>query len=125
MMGKILIITLPLAFMGFCGFFATAGNCFDEGQASQFYESCIVKELEKCRAKDRLHHSKSKNLREYAEVKTCKAAFLTDQKDALIQEMLKNRIALRPHRVAAYLNHRFCEMNPPRATDQEVYHAQQ
>jgi len=100
-------VILMVGVVAFIGVLPSTGWCDDEEVKIKFYQSCIVREIAACETKASLLDSKSENLREYARVEVQKAAFLTDQKDSLIQELLEKHIALRDHSIQVYLNSRF------------------
>ena len=109
MQAKKLTVILMAGMVAFVGLSPSIGLCGDEEVKAKFYESCIVKEIAACEKKAYLIDSRSRNLREYAQVKVQKAAFLVDRKDSLIEELVEMQTALRDHSVRVYLNSRFYE----------------
>jgi uncharacterized protein YcaQ len=51
--------------------------------------------------------SRSKNLQAYGETAALRTAFLSKNRDALVQEMVAQKISLRPQAVQQYLRQRF------------------
>ena len=109
MQARKLTAVLMLGVAGFIGFLPLSALGGDEQMKAKFYESCIVREIAGCQKKASLLNSSSENLHEYARVEIQKAAFLADQKESLIQELLEKQIALKGHSVQVYINSRFYE----------------
>lgn len=109
MRAKILTFILMAGVVAFVGFLPSSGLCDDEDVKVKFYESCIVREIAAGEDKAYLLDSSSKNLREYAQIEVQKAAFLADQKDSLVEELVEKQITLRDHSVRVYINSRFYE----------------
>ena len=107
MQAKRLTVILMAGVVAFVGVLPLKALCDDEEVKAKFYESCIVREMAGCEKKASLLNSRSENLQEYARVAIQKAAFLADQKESLIQELLEKQIALRDHSVQVYINSRF------------------
>ena len=80
----------------------------DHGELVKFFNSCIVKEIEKCESKMALlSASKSKNLRDYARMKAEKAEFLGAEKKMLVDEMIEMQIEPKHYKVELFLNSRY------------------
>ena len=57
--------------------------------------------------------SRSKNLRTYGRQAALKTAFLSQNKDALVQEMIAQKVSMRPHAVHHFLLNRFNRESHP------------
>jgi len=88
------------------GFFGPGWGAFHDQQKS-YYLDCIDQEIENYSCKVVLTNSRSKNLRQYGGEASQKVQFLTQNKDALVQEMAVQNVSLRPHAVHQYLLQRF------------------
>jgi hypothetical protein len=86
------------------------GFSCDFNKNSQFYYNCIVKKISKCQSKSMMLTSKSPTLREYAALNSQKAAFLENEKDRLIREMMEREVMLKDYQVEYYLNKRYNEL---------------
>jgi hypothetical protein len=80
-------------------------------QQKSYYLDCITNEIDACSCKLELVTSRSDNLREYGVEAARKAAFLTKNRDALVEEMVLRNVSMRPHAVHQYLLRRFNEEN--------------
>jgi hypothetical protein len=84
--------------------------CGDESPADQqksYYLECINAEIENASCKVALTGSRSKNLQAYGERAALKTVFLSRNRDALVQEMLAQRVSMQPQAVQQYLRQRF------------------
>ena len=84
--------------------------CGDESPADQqksYYLKCINDEIENNSCKVVLTASRSKNLQAYGETAALRTFFLSKNRDALVQEMVAQKISLRPQAVQQYLWQRF------------------
>ncbi|MCK7512437.1 MAG: hypothetical protein MZV70_55960 [Desulfobacterales bacterium] len=82
----------------------------DESPADQqksYYLKCINKEIDNYSCKVVLTSSRSKNLQAYGENAALRTAFLSQNRDALVQEMIAQKVSMRPHAVQQYLRQRF------------------
>ena len=107
MQAKRLTVILMAGVVAFVGVLPLIALCDDEELKAKYYENCIVREIAGCEKKASLLNSRSGNLREYAQIEVQKAAFLADQKDGLVEEMVEKQIPLRDHGIQVYLNSRF------------------
>jgi hypothetical protein len=108
---KVLIICMILCIFAFTGpLTSTAFSGEDHEKIAKYYESCIVREIAKCESKlVLLRMSKSKNLKDYAEMKAQKAEYLNAEKEVLIEEMLEMQLEPKQYKVELYLQSRFNE----------------
>lgn len=84
----------------------------DHKNKAKYYESCIVREIEKCRSKlVLLGESKSINLQDYARIKAKKAEFFGVEKDRLVKEMIEIQLDPKHYKVELFLNSQFQEWN--------------
>lgn len=105
----LILIAGVFAFMGLLNSVAFSG---DYEEKVKKYESCIVREIEKCRSKlVLLGGSKSKNLQDYARIKAKKAKFFGVEKDRLVKEMIEIQLNPRHYKVKLFLNSQFQEWN--------------
>ena len=111
MQAKILIVCLLVGAITFIGVFPSTCISGDKEELVKFYESCISIEICDCQAKTALSKSRSANLRCYAAKKLEKMAFLKNNKDMLIKEMIKNDIGVKPHKIEYFLNNKFYELS--------------
>lgn len=72
-----------------------------------YYLKCINDEIDNNSCKVVLVTSRSKNLQAYGENAALRAAFLSKNRDALVQEMVAQKVSLRPQAVQQYLRQRF------------------
>lgn len=79
-----------------------------------YYLDCIQNEIDTYSFKLELVTSRSDNLREYGIEAARKTAFLTKNRDALMEEMVLRKVSMRPHAVHLYLLRRFNEVNDNR-----------
>ena len=77
-----------------------------EKQAS-YYLNCINEEIDNYSCKVALTTSRSKNLQTYGEKAALRTAFLSQNRDVLVQEMVAQKVSLRPQAVQQYLRQRF------------------
>ncbi len=103
---RLVIMALICLTAGVGAFPAQAGGPSIDQQKS-YYLDCIDQEIENYSCKVVLTNSRSKNLRAYGGEASQKAQFLTQNKDALVQEMTVQNVSLRPHAVHQYLLQRF------------------
>jgi hypothetical protein len=103
---RLVIMALICLTAGF-GALPAHGGAPSSDQQRGYYLDCIDKEIENYSCKVVLTNSRSKNLREYGGEASERAKFLTQNKDALVQEMMIQNVSLRPHAVHQYLLQRF------------------
>jgi hypothetical protein len=72
-----------------------------------YYLNCINEEIDNYSCKVVHVNSRSRNLKAYGENAALRTAFLSKNKDALVQEMIAQKVSLRPHAVHQYLRQRF------------------
>jgi len=107
MQAKILIIYLLVGVITFIGVLPSTCISADKEELAKFFEDCISSEICKCQAKTVFSKSRSANLCCYAAEKLKKAAFLQNNKDMLIEEMIKNDIGVKPYKIEYFLNKKF------------------
>ena len=74
----------------------------------KFYENCIDRTILICQSKIRRHSSsRSKEIRQAVKIFSNKAVFLTNNKQALINEMLANNIETKHYKVNYFLDRAF------------------
>ena len=84
--------------------------CGDESPADQqksYYLKCINDEIENNSCKVVLTASRSKKLQAYGEKAALRTVFLSQNRDALAQEMVAQKVSMRPQAVQQYLRQRF------------------
>jgi hypothetical protein len=84
----------------------------DESSADQqksYYLRCINEEIDNSSCKVALVNSRSKNLQAYGEDAALRTAFLSRNRDALVREMVAQKVSLRPQAVQQYLRQRFIQ----------------
>jgi len=90
--------------------------CGDESTAEQqknYFLKCIDKEIDSYSCKVVHTASRSKNLQTYGRQAALKTAFLSQNKDALVQEMIAQKVSMRPHAVHHFLLNRFNRESHP------------
>ena len=91
---------------------STAGDETALNQSSKFYEDYINKCISRCQTKVTLFKNlKLKNIQKMASEAQQMAAFLSQNKDRLIHEMVAKNIGKKHYKVKLYLNKRFKESN--------------
>ena len=82
------------------------------GQTSKFYEDCINKYISRCHTKASLFKNlKFKNIQKIVSLALQKAAFLSENKDRLINEMIAENIEKKHFKVQLYLDKLLNESN--------------
>jgi hypothetical protein len=81
-------------------------------QQQNYYLKCINAEIDNYSCKVGFATSRSKNLQAYGESSARRTAFLTQNRDALVQEMLAQKVSMRPHAVQQYLRKRLSQEAP-------------
>ena len=82
----------------------------DESPADQqksYYLKCINEEIDNYSCKVALTNSRSKNLQAQGEKAALRTVFLSRNRDALVQEMVAQKVSLRPQAVQQFLRQRF------------------
>jgi hypothetical protein len=106
---SIIIITAVAALMSTL---STAGDYSALDQSSKFYGDCINKYISRCQTKAvLLKNLKFKNIQKIASEAQQKAAFLSENKDRLIHEMIAENIGKKQYKAKLYLNKRYKESN--------------
>jgi hypothetical protein len=109
---KVLTISLVVGVWVFIGPIDPTAFSGDHQELANYYESCIVREIEKCDAKlNLLRTSKSKNLQDYAKIEALKAEFFAAEKESLVKEMIKIQLKPKHYKVELFLNNHFQEKN--------------
>jgi hypothetical protein len=86
--------------------------CGGESPANQqkdYYLKCIKAEIDNYSCKVVHATSRSGNLQAYGKSAARRTAFLAHNRDALAQEMIAQKISMRPHAVHQYLRERFSQ----------------
>ena len=104
-----LIISTMLMVVILVGALPATGQADEEGQLEKYYNEYISKSILKNQSKTSLQYSKSENLRSSGAVCEQKVAFLTSNRDTLVDEMIQNKIGTKPYKIDYYLNKRFHE----------------
>jgi hypothetical protein len=88
-----------------------AGPCYGDEQPTDqqmnYYLNCIEREIDNYSCKVVHADSRSRNLQAYGQNAALKAAFFSKNKDALVQEMIAQKVSMRPYAVHHYLQQRF------------------
>ena len=72
-------------------------------QQKSYYLKCINDEISSCESKQALSGSRSKSLQSCAMNAMRRKAFLVQNRDTLVQEMVVQKVSMRPHAVHQYL----------------------
>jgi hypothetical protein len=94
-----------------CIFSVSAGSWIfpawsDDSTANQektYYLKCINNEIESYSCKVQFTTSRSTNLQGYGEQAALRTVYLSKNKEALVQEMIAQKVSMRPHAVHQYL----------------------
>ena len=89
--------------------------CGDESPVDQqknYYLKCINAEIDNYSCKVGFATSRSKNIQAYGDSAARRTAFLTQNRHALVQEMIAQSVSMRPHAVHQYLGQRFSQEAP-------------
>lgn len=96
------------------GLFLGASTATSDGnnsdQLTDFYESFINDKVAQCFSRTGLIKSSSSNIQNWAEKEFKKAVFLSENKNLLIKELIKNDIGRKPYKIEYFLNKKFYEM---------------
>ena len=110
MQAKLSIPTLILCAFTFLILIAPTAYSDSHAGVADFYESYIVKKIKNCDSKSiLLRSSRSKNLRAYAMMEAQKAAFLSAEKETLVNEMVEMKLNTKDYKVELYLNNQFLD----------------
>ena len=107
---------LPVIFVTILAFYlgAIPAICKEidkNSQLKKYYGHFINEKISKCHSKAQLKKSKSKHLQNYAAMEIKKAAFLSENKELLIKEMVKREIGVKQYKIEYFLNTQFYENN--------------
>ena len=72
-------------------------------QQKTYYLNCITNEIESYSCKVQFTTSRSTNLQGYGEQAALRTVYLSKNKEALVQEMIAQKVSMRPHAVHQYL----------------------
>jgi hypothetical protein len=72
-------------------------------QQKNYYLNCIEREIDNYSCKVVHANSRSRNLQAYGQNAALKAVFFSKNRDALVQEMIAQKVSMRPHAVHQYL----------------------
>ena len=110
---QVLSIILIIVIAALMNTLSTAGDYPALDQSPKFYEDCIDKYISRCQTKAALlKNFKFKNIQKMASLALQKAAFLSENKDRLINEMIAENIGKKHYKVQLYINKRFNESDP-------------
>jgi hypothetical protein len=101
------IIIVAVALMAGMAAGPSYGDEQPTDQQKTYYLNCIEREIDNYSCKVVHAKSRSKNLQTYGENAALKAVFLSKNRDALVQEMIVQKVSMRPHAVHHYLQQRF------------------
>jgi hypothetical protein len=105
---KIWLISLMVSVGALIGVQQPTGVADEKEDLAKFYESCIVKTIERCESlAESIETSSSVTLRQYAEFHDKKADFLDAEKDMLINMMIQNRIEPKQYKIEHFLEDQF------------------
>ena len=76
-------------------------------QQKTYYLNCIEREIDNYSCKVVHANSRSRSLQAYGQNAALKAVFFSQNRDALVEEMIAQKISMRPHAVHHYLQQRF------------------
>ncbi len=110
MYAKGLITGLMIAIGGMIGVLNSPGVSGEDEKArlAQFYESCIVKKIEKCESQaEMLYTSRSVTLQNFAELEAQKAQFFDTEREMLINTMIQRRLDLKEYKIDHFLENQF------------------
>jgi hypothetical protein len=107
MQGKTLIITTMVMVVSLIVGLPVTGQTEENVQLKNYYNAYIVKCIDKNQSKTVLLTSRSENLRNYGAICKQKTVFLTNNQNALVDEMIKKEIGTKPYKIDYYLNKRF------------------
>jgi hypothetical protein len=98
------IITMAMVSLGgMIGAFPALSDDISVEQQMSYYLKFINEEIENCESKQALTGSRSKNLQNCGTNAMRRKAFLVQNRDVLVQEMVVQKVKIRPHAVHQYL----------------------
>ena len=111
MKGKTFIIAgmVVLLFVTSIGAWPGASQAVEDEELIKYYNDYILKCISKSQSKTILQTSRSENLQSCGALSKQKVIFLKENQDMLVDEMIKNRIGMKPYKIEYYLNKRFYE----------------
>ncbi|MGD1968223.1 MAG: hypothetical protein PVH74_12300 [Desulfobacterales bacterium] len=110
MYAKGLITGLMIAISGMIGVLHSPGISGEDEKArlAQFYESCIVKKIEKCESQaEMLYTSRSVTLQKFAELNAQKAQFFDSEREMLVNKMIQRRLEPKKYKIEHFLENQF------------------
>ena len=105
----VICLTILALFLG--AFSAICAEIDNHSQLMKYYENFINEKIAKCHSKAQLKDSKSVHLQSCAAKEIKKATFLSENKEMLIQEMVKRDIGMKQYKIEYFLNKKFYESN--------------
>ncbi len=78
-------------------------------QLIKYYENVINEKISKCHSKAQLKESKSVHLQNCAAMEIKKAIFLNENREMLIEDMVKRDIGVKQYKIEYFFNKRFYE----------------
>ena len=80
----------------------------DSSGLKNFYEKCIMAEIESCNTKAEIYkNSKSANLRKMASLDAIKKEYLSDNKNRIIAQLIKSNVGKKDYKVHILLEELF------------------
>ena len=106
---KLMIISLLIAIGTIIGVLLYSPGIADQkDNLLKRYETGIVKKIEKCECQaELLHTSKSRTLRNYADVQVKKAQFFDNEREMLIEAMIKMQLEPKQYKIEHFLDQQF------------------
>jgi hypothetical protein len=109
---QILTVISVMIFAFFLGALsAICAEIDNDSQLMKYYENFINDKIAKCHSKAQLKDSKLVHLQSCAAKEIKRAAFLSENKEMLIQEMVKRDIGMKQYKIEYFLNKKFYESN--------------
>jgi hypothetical protein len=103
----VIFVTILACFLG--AFSAICGEVEKDTRLKNYYEDFITSKISKCYSKAQLKKSKSVHLQSCAAKEVKKAIFLSENKEMLIDEMIKRDIGVKTYKIEYFLNGKFYE----------------
>jgi hypothetical protein len=100
-------IMIVIGLVSTIGAIPACGDEVSKDQQTRYYLDCIDAEIDSNSCKVVLLGSRSRNLQAYGSSAARKAVFLSQNRDALVQAMMIQKVSMRPHAVHQYLLQRF------------------
>lgn len=107
MKARLATIMIVIGLASAIGAIPACADDISKDQQTRYYLDCINAEIDSNSCKVALLGSRSKNLQAYGSSAARKAVFLSQNRDALVQEMMVQKVSMRPHAVHQYLLQRF------------------